>query len=144
MLRLIEGAIEQGCRQHYDPAQRRAVFLAYAQSLFVEVVHAFDTVVAEATGTMMGVAQFDPEEGRLRALFVAASAQGHGHGDALLDAVLSRARAAGLRRIHGAMSLNAVPFYARHGFRNGEGRARLQHGAVIVPVQPMEKDLMRP
>jgi hypothetical protein len=28
LLRLIEGAIDHGCRDHYDQAQRRAVYLA--------------------------------------------------------------------------------------------------------------------
>src|SRR3954462_15804422 len=50
LLRLIAGAIERGCRQHYDAHQRRAVFLGYAGSLFVDVIGPYDTVVAESGG----------------------------------------------------------------------------------------------
>ena len=36
VLRLIHRAVERGCRHHYDPAQRGAVTVSYAQNLFVE------------------------------------------------------------------------------------------------------------
>jgi hypothetical protein len=38
ILRLIDRAIDQGCRDHYDHLQRRAVFLSYAQSLYLEIM----------------------------------------------------------------------------------------------------------
>jgi putative acetyltransferase len=138
ILRLIERSIEGGCRQHYTPAQRRAVFLGYAQSLYFEVMLPFDTVVAEADGKMVGAAQMDPGEGRLRALFVEGDAQGRGYGGQLLRWAVARARARGLRRLHGAMSLNAVPFYTRAGFRPCPGNDRLNHNGQSVAVLPME------
>ena len=47
ILRLIERAIEHGCRDHYDERQRRAVFVAHASSLFIEALDPFATMVAE-------------------------------------------------------------------------------------------------
>ncbi len=141
ILRLIERAIEHGCRNHYSALQRRSVYLAYASSLFIEALGPFETHVAESRGRLVGAAQLDPPSGLLRALFVDANSQGQGVGRTLLEVVESSARAAGCRRLSGAMSLNAVPFYRRCGFcvRNGPEHIRGAHASV--PVLWMEKPL---
>jgi N-acetylglutamate synthase-like GNAT family acetyltransferase len=141
MLRLIERAVARGCRDHYDAQQRQAVFLSYAQSLYLEIMRGFDTVVGEVAGQMVGIAQLDAGEGRLRALFVDDHSQGGGRGAQLLGWAERRARQAGRSQIHGAMSLNAVPFYARAGFQPCEGNRWLSHAGVLVPVVPMHKML---
>lgn len=141
LLRLIEAAVEQGCREHYSASQRRAVFLTYAESLFVDVVSPFDTIVAERAGRALGMAQLDPSAGRLRALFVAPELQGRGLGRVLLAAVQRLARGHGLRDIEGAMSLNAVSFYRRAGFLDGSGPEHLVRGGIVVPVVTMRKSL---
>ncbi len=167
LLRLIEEAIEHGCRQHYGPAQRRAVFLTYAETLFVDVVQPFDTIVlasgagglrptepiaggmgpsqgpisAERQGRFLGMAQLDPAAGRLRALFVAPALQGRGLGRILLNAVERLARARGLRALAGAMSMNAIAFYRRAGFSPRRGPEQLVRGGVVVPIVDMEKSL---
>jgi putative acetyltransferase len=139
VLRLIERAIERGCAGHYGPPQRRAVYLGYAQSLFLEVMLPYDTVVAEVAGQMVGAAQLDLGEGRLRALFVDDGHQGRGYGRQLLGWAEGRARERRLGRLHGAMSLNAVPFYARAGYQPCGGNRLITHGRETVPVVPMEK-----
>jgi GNAT superfamily N-acetyltransferase len=141
LLRLIEGALEAGCRDHYSPPQRRAVLLTYAESLFVDLVSAVDTLVAEGPSGLVGVAQLDPGPARLRALFVAATEQGHGLGRTLLACTERLARAHGLTRLHGAMSRNAVPFYAHCGYQPCGGTDRLIRSGVVVPVTSMEKQL---
>ena len=141
ILRLIEGAIEQGCRDHYDRAQRRAVYLGYASNMFVDAVGPFQTLAAEIGGQLVAVAQLDVAAGALRALFVDAATQGQGVGRALLAAVEERARAAGCSRLRGAMSINAVPFYARAGYLLRGGPAWLRSAGLRVPVRWMEKSL---
>ncbi|HEY7374745.1 MAG TPA: GNAT family N-acetyltransferase [Polyangia bacterium] len=141
VLRLIEGAIDHACRDHYDSEQRRAVFLGYATNLFVDALRPFVTLVAELDGRLAAFAQLDVAAAALRALFVDPALQGRGLGRALLAAVEARARAAGCPRIRGAMSLNAVPFYERAGFRSADGPARLYGAGVRVPVAWMEKPL---
>ena len=141
MLQLIEGAIEHGCRDHYDAAQRRAVYLGYASNLFVDALGPFVTLAAEVGGRLAAVAQLDVAAGTLRALCVDAAVQGQGLGGALLAAVEARARAAGCSRLRGAMALNAVRFYARAGFVARGGEERLVCDGVRVPVQWMEKSL---
>jgi N-acetylglutamate synthase-like GNAT family acetyltransferase len=141
LLRLIERAIEDGCARHYRPAQRRAVFLSYAQCLFVDVMGPAETYVAEVEGAMVGLAQLQPGQGRLSALFVDGAGQNQGYGRALLARIEARAVEMRLRRIHGAMSLNAVAFYTRAGYHACLGRRELVHNGVVVPVLPMEKFL---
>ncbi len=141
ILRLIARALEQGCRDAYDERQRRSVFLAYASSMFIEALGPFETLVAELGGRLLGVAQIDPRTGLLRALFVDAGFQGQGLGRALLAAIEARARTAGRVRLYGAMSLNAVEFYPRAGFR-ALGRPQCLPGSPIwVPVLWMDKPL---
>src|SRR6185369_54184 len=117
LLRLIERAVERGCASQYHPAQRRAVFLSYAQCLFVDVLGPAETFVAEINDSLVGVAQLQPAQGRLSALFIDGAGQGRGRGRALLDWIEARAVAHRLRRIHGAMSLNAISFYRAAGYQ---------------------------
>jgi GNAT superfamily N-acetyltransferase len=140
-LRLIQGAIEHGCREHYDPEQRQAIFLSYAERLFVEMVAPLDTIVAERAGELLGFAQLDPAAGRVRAVFVAAREQGRGVGRALLECLEQLARERRIPVLRGAMSLNAVPFYRAAGFAPARGARRLQLLDVEVPVLPMAKQL---
>ena len=70
-----------------------------------------------------------------------AAVQARGVGSAMLAAVEARARVAGCARLRGAMSLNAVPFYERAGYRPVGGPARLRNAGVTVPVVWMEKSL---
>jgi putative acetyltransferase len=141
ILRLIERALEHGCRGVYDARQRRSVYLGYASTLFIEALGPFVTLVAEIDGHLVGTAQIDPRIGLLRALFVDAGFQGQGVGRALLGAIEARARAAGCERLSGAMSLNAVEFYRRAGFRPRREPLRLQEGPIWVPVLWMDKPL---
>jgi len=141
ILRLIEAAIEHGCQDHYDPLQRRAVYLVYASNMFVDAVGPFETVVAEVGGQLAAVAQLDLDGGALRALFVDAAIQRQGIGRALLAAVEARARTAGCTRLRGAMSLNAVSFYAHAGFRPRGEPTWLHSAGLRVPIAWMEKAL---
>jgi GNAT superfamily N-acetyltransferase len=141
ILRLIQGAIETGCRDHYDAAQRAAVFAGYAGALFVEALGPYETIAAVLEGRIVGFAQLDGANGRLRALFVDAEVQGHGVGRTLLAEVVARAALHGRARVHGAMSLNAVPFYERGGFRRSGDLELLSTAGIPVPIVRMERPL---
>jgi GNAT superfamily N-acetyltransferase len=139
ILRLIERALEHGCRDVYDQRQRRSVYVGYASSLFIEALGPFETLVAEIGGRLVGATQIDPRTGLLRALFADAGFQGKGVGHALLTAIESRARAAHCERLCGAMSLNAVEFYRRAGFCARGGPEGLRGALTWVPVLWMDK-----
>jgi putative acetyltransferase len=141
ILRLVARAIEAGCGDHYDRAQRAAVFQGYASVLFVEALGPYETLAGVLDGRLVGFAQLDASNGRLRALFVDALVQGHGVGGALLADVEARAALRGRARVHGAMSLNAVPFYENAGFRILAPPERLTTAGIAVPIVRMEKRL---
>ncbi|HEY2900474.1 MAG TPA: GNAT family N-acetyltransferase [Polyangia bacterium] len=141
ILRLIERAVVFGCREHYQPSQLALVFAGYAQALFVELLGPYESVAAERQSRIVGFAQLDPHDGRLRALFVDAACQRRGVGRALLAHVEARALARGCGRMYGAMSLNAVSFYAAAGFHPYGGASRLTSNDGAIPVVRMEKQL---
>ena len=139
VLDMIRRAIDRGCREHYDATQRNTVFLSYAQGLFTEAFGPFESIVAVREDALVGFAQFDPITGRLRAVFVDGDAQQSGVGSRLLAEIERRLRLRGGKRLYGAMSLNAVQFYARAGFRSLSGPECLASAGVSVPVVRMEK-----
>jgi GNAT superfamily N-acetyltransferase len=141
ILRLVRRAVDHGCRNHYTAAQRDVVYLGYARNLFEETPGRLETVVAEHRGRVVGMAQLDPADERLRALFVDAAHQQHGFGRALMVNIEERANSHRIPRLHGAMALNAIAFYLRAGFRPCGGPERLMSAGISVPVQRMEKDL---
>jgi len=141
VLRLIRRAVETGCRGIYDAHQRGAVWTGYAQTLFAESVGPFETIVAETRGRIVGMAQWDAADERLRALFVDGAVQRRGVGCTLLAEVERSARRRGCVRLRGAMSLNAVPFYEREGFRPYAGPEPLRTAGVAVPIVRMQKRL---
>jgi GNAT superfamily N-acetyltransferase len=139
ILRLVARAVDRGCREHYDASQRAAVYASYAGALFLEWRGPYETVAAEAAGRIVAFAQLDPADGRLRALFVDGDLQRRGVGRAMLAEVEARAARRGCTRVHGAMSLNAVPFYERAGFRARGPAEALGSTSVPVPIVRMEK-----
>jgi len=141
VLRLIRRAVEAGCRGTYDAHQRNAVWTGYAQTLFAESVGPFETLVAETRGWLVGVAQWDAADERLRALFVDGDVQRMGVGCALLAEVERGARRRGCVRLRGAMSLNAVGFYTREGYRAYAAPEPLRTAGLMVPIVRMEKQL---
>lgn len=139
VLRLIQRSVEVGCRQAYDAEQRQAVWTGYMQTMFAESVGPYHGLVAESDGRVVGVAQWDVIDERLRALFVDADAQQGGVGRGLLAEVERQARRSGCVRLRGAMSLNAVPFYASRGYRAYGAPQPLRTAGVAVPIVRMEK-----
>ena len=140
---LIQRAIERGCCEHYDSAQRHAVFLTSAQELFTETPGPFESIVVARNETLVGFAQFAAPMGQLRALFVDGDVQHLGIGTLLITEIERRVRLQGGTRLYGAMSLNAVPFYTAAGFHPLGGPERRTSAGVSVPVVRMEKLLRR-
>jgi GNAT superfamily N-acetyltransferase len=141
ILRLVQRAVAHGCRDHYDPSQMAAVYASYAQTLFADARGPIENVAAEQEGRIIAFAQLDPASARLRALFVDAALQRRGVGRVLLAEIEARALRNGCTRLHGAMSLNAIPFYTQVGFRPCGRVENLTATGVPVPIVRMEKHL---
>jgi GNAT superfamily N-acetyltransferase len=139
ILDLIQRAIEFGCRKHYSPTQQKAVFLSYARGMFAEVPGPFESIVVARDDTLVGFGQFDPRGDRLRALFVDGEVQHRGIGSLLLAEIERRACRRGSKRLFGAMSVNAVPFYTLAGFRILSNPKLLSSVGISVQVVPMQK-----
>lgn len=67
-------------------------------------------------GGVVGFGAVDLESGEVRAVYVHPDHAGEGVGSAILGGLEERADDAGLRELHLTASLNAVPFYERHGW----------------------------
>lgn len=91
--------------------------------------------VALADDAVVGFANVIP--GEILALFVDAPFAGQGVGAQLLEYALSVARRNHRGSIKVVSTLNAVPFYTRHGFRLVQYSAE-PRGDIEIPVAEME------
>ena len=97
--------------------------------------------VAELRDGRMGAfLAFNLATRELDSLYVAPWGQGLGLGSHLLGLAEETFRLVGLRHIWLDASLNAVSFYAKHGWMEKERHARVRQG-VDMPVVKMEKTL---
>ena len=96
---------------------------------------------SEAGGEVAGFGAIDLESGEVRAVYVHPDHAGEGVGSAILGKLEGRARVEGLADLHLAASLNAVPFYERHGWASiGPTVHEIDDGVELEAVK-MEKSL---
>ena len=94
---------------------------------------------AGAGVTIEGFGAVDLESGEVRAVYVHPDHAGAGVGSAILGELEDRARAEGLTDLHLTASLNAVPFYERHGWTStGPTEYEVGDGVELEAVE-MEK-----
>ena len=97
------------------------------------------TWVAEVEGRVVGFSDLEAD-GHLDMLYVMVDFQGRGVASALLDTVLSAARARGLTCVFTEASLTARPFFERRGFRILGEQTVERNGQRLVNVR-MERVL---
>ena len=89
-------------------------------------------VVAEVAGRVVGFGQLHPPAAEVEAIYVHPEHADAGVGGALLRHLEQLAAAASLTSLHLTATLNAIPFYARHGFRvTGYGEHSHPSGAIL-------------
>jgi len=122
LLALRDAAL-RGIGEPYSPAQIvRWVDVTTEDDLRIAIDEADDAVFCAAIegvedARVVGFARLDYDTSvHLLGLFVDPAWQRRGIGTALLDAAHARCRARQVARVVVAASLNAVPFYARHGY----------------------------
>ena len=77
---------------------------------------------------------------QLVSLFIDPAVAGQGVGHTLLEYLFAQAKAAGLTHLHVDSSLNAVSFYARHGFvEQDRGEFTTQGGVRMASVQMLRQ-----
>jgi len=98
-----------------------------------------DAEAADPGETVAGFGAVDLESGEVRAVYVHPDHAGAGVGSAILGELEDRARAEGLTDLHLTASLNAVPFYERHGWTStGPTEYEVGDGVELEAVE-MEK-----
>lgn len=73
-------------------------------------------VVAERDGALVGFGQLDEAKSQVEAIYVSPRCEGQGVGSALLTHLEQRARDSGIAALLIRSTLNAEPFYLRHGY----------------------------
>lgn len=144
---------------HYSAAQRRAWsgertpqhYLAPIATRLMRVAQAPPTHTHTHTGTdtdtdseataLLGFAQLDLATGAVEAIYVRPAAQRLGIGKRLLQALESSASGAGAQVLWLDASLNAVPFYERHGFEALSAHEHPVGAQVTIPCVRMRKRL---
>lgn len=97
--------------------------------------------VAEISGKIEGFSVLVPTENELRACYVTGVVARKGVGTALLQVLEKRAHELGLKKLKLSSSINARPFYEKHGYVElSKGQHTLQTGVKIDCIF-MEKHL---
>lgn len=108
-------AVQVGVAGRYSPDERAAWLKDPAMPAgYADWLASHITFVAEE-GTIQGFMMLEGS-GYLNLAFVRPEQMGKGLADALYAAVLTEARALGLRRLHVLASRYAMGFFARHGW----------------------------
>lgn len=126
-------AVRTTCRSHYAPDQVEAWVAQFGAR--ADATRTDDALVAVVEGRVRGFAMLDCERAEVRAVYVHPDAGRRGVGDALLHVLERIARLRGLDALHLDASLNAVAFYARHGWvRHGDTVRAFPGGRDIACV----------
>lgn len=97
--------------------------------------------VALSEAKIVGFGGFNPETGELTAVYVHPDVSRQGVGTAILHRLEAGAQERGLTELWLESSLNAVNFYAGHGYkREGDGEHRMASGRTM-PCVRMRKRL---
>ena len=116
MYRVHVDAIKVLARKAYAEEELRAWYGRLTPDSYTDVIGSRVVLVAEASREVIGFCQLDPETGEVEATLVDPRHANVGVGSRLLEAVEQIAHDRSLRMLHLASSLNAEPFYRKHGF----------------------------
>jgi putative acetyltransferase len=138
--RVHVAAIREICAPFYEAEQSAAWSSGGRVSRYLEPIATQVFLVAVAGDEVVGFSELAPDVGEVRAVYVRPDRVRQRIGSELLGAVEAAARARALPRLRIESSINAVPFYERHGYvSDGAGVAVLRSGARL-PCVNMHKD----
>ena len=139
--RIHSTAIREGAGSHYTPEVLEVWVDAFNATNFSTNIQRLEFFVAKLLdGRAAAFVAFDLATAEIDSVYVAPWGQGLGLGSFLLGFAEESARQAGLESVWLDASINAVGFYAQHGWTEVERRARVRKG-VEIPVVKMEKKL---
>lgn len=109
-------AIRVLCRDHYSPSEIESWAGSKTPSAYRDVLVTRAMFVAENDGKVVGFAQLHLEGATVEAVYVSPDVARCGVGSALLTKLESVAAEHGVRELVLKSTLNAEPFYLRHGY----------------------------
>jgi putative acetyltransferase len=136
---VTQAAITALAAGHYAPAQISQWMDGRDVAHYAQVIAGGAVRLAECDGLVLGFVDTAP--GVLLRLFVRPEAAGQGLGRRLLQLGVAAALKNGAVRLEA--TLNAAPFYARHGFV-ALGRAVYQHELGGLPVEVVKMLYLAP
>jgi GNAT superfamily N-acetyltransferase len=113
------GAVMTQCHEFYPRNKLEAWVAGEPSTAWMRMVEE-RLYVAEEAGRVIATGMIDSVSGKVDAIFVAPDYMGKGVGRAMMDFLERMAREHGLRQMHLEATLNAAPFYRRHGFTGEE------------------------
>lgn len=137
-----EASIRELAARHYGPAQIDA-WVERARAHWPKREVWDGLIVAEDAGKVCGFGELDLEQQMVTLCYVHPESAGRGVGSALLEQLEEMARAAGLEHLRLRSSVNAEPFYRKHGWVE---YARTSHclteDVTALDAVEMEKSLI--
>jgi putative acetyltransferase len=128
-------AVRVTCATHYSPDDIEAWVGRLSVASYRDAMARRDVLVPEDGGRVLGFGMLDCELAEVRAVYIHPEAGRQGVGAAVLDALETIARLRGVTHAHLDSSLNAVGFYAAHGWRRaGDTRHAFPGGHDIACV----------
>ncbi len=116
LCRVHTTAISVLAKGAYTEGELRAWCGCVSADLYAELLDTRMIFVAERDDHVSGFCQLDLGSGEVEATYVDPQDAGHGVGSQLLEAAEEVAYDHGLRDLHLGSSVNAEPFYRKHGF----------------------------
>jgi len=111
-------AIRVLCREHYSPSEIDGWAESKTPEAYREVLATRAMFVAEQAGKIVAFAQLHVESGTVEAVYVSPDVARRGVGSALLAALEQVARDRGFHELTLKSTINAEPFYHRHGYES--------------------------
>jgi ribosomal protein S18 acetylase RimI-like enzyme len=134
-----QSAIRELCVGDYSAEQLASWSSSVASDTFQPSIPSHLFIVAEGANGIVGFADFDDSGGELLSIYVHSEHARLGLGSMLLQAIESRARAAGVQEMVLNSSLTAVPFFERVGFVAAPPTTRRLPDGTEIPVVPMRR-----
>lgn len=131
-------SIQELGKQHYSEDQLAGWMGERTADYYEDMIAKNRTVVAEADGEIIGFVDADP--GEVTRLFILPKSAGRGVGKRLLQIGLETASKDHPGPIKLESTLNAQPFYERHGFR-AVGKGQFSHGIGGNPIEIVVMEL---
>ena len=137
---LHRSSIRQLCGASYSAGQIASWTEALQPERYLPAMEKFDFFVAEV-GEVVGFCIVDPDGAELNALYVDPGFSGQGVGSALLEHAERVARSHSVARLRVKSTLNAVTFYASHGFRRVRRALHVNPAGLELECVVMTKTL---